>query len=161
MKVAEVMTKDVISCKPSDTIESIVKLMGEKDVSGLPVVDGGKVVGVVTEADIMRLLSVPQASDTLWLPSPLEVIFEIPFKELMQLRKLQKAYKDIGENAVESIMQKDVVAISPDADIEDAAALMVKHKITRLPVIDNGKLVGIIAREDIIHGLSGQSTTQR
>ncbi|HEY3421802.1 MAG TPA: CBS domain-containing protein, partial [Methanocellaceae archaeon] len=69
MKVSDIMTKDVVACKPSDPIESVVKLMSEKDISGVPVVDGDKLVGIVTEADIMRMLAVPVKSDTLWLPS--------------------------------------------------------------------------------------------
>jgi CBS domain-containing protein len=156
MKVSDVMTKDVVTCKPTDTIQSVVKMMSQKDISGVPVVDGEKLVGIVTEADIMRILAVPQKSDTLWLPSPLEVILEIPFKELVQLRKLQKDYQDTGMNPVESIMKKDVVSISPDSDIEDAATLMVRHKINRLTVTKGGKLVGIITRDDIIHGLGGK-----
>ena len=160
MKVSDIMTKDVVACKPSDPIESVVKLMSEKDISGVPVVDGDKLVGIVTEADIMRILAVPPKSGTLWLPSPLEIILEIPFKELVQLRRLQKDYKDIGLNPVESIMKKDVISIAPDADITDAAELMVKHKINRLTVILNGKLVGIITRDDIIHGLGGRTKTQ-
>lgn len=156
MKVQDVMTRDVVTCKPNDTIESVVKLMSEKDISGLPVADDGKVVGIVTEADIMRLLSVPRPSGTLWLPSPLEVLFEIPVKELLQLRKLQQSYKDVGEQTVDTIMRKDVISISPDADIEDAAALMVRHKVNRLIVLKDGKLVGIITRDDIIHGLGGR-----
>ncbi|WP_217423064.1 CBS domain-containing protein [Methanocella conradii] len=155
MKVSDVMTKDVITCKPSDNVASVVKLMSEKDISGLPVVEGGKVVGMVTEADIMRLLAVPQPSGTLWLPSPLEVLLEIPLKELMQLRRLQKSVEDAGVQTVESIMRRDVLWISPDDDIEDAAALMVKHKVNRLVVLKDGKLVGIITRDDIIHGLGG------
>lgn len=155
MKVADVMTKNVVTCKPSDTVQSVVKLMSEKDISGIPVVDGDRVVGIVTEADIMRLLAVPQPSGTLWLPSPLEVLIEIPFKELLQLRRLQKEVKDVGEQPVGSIMRKDVLSISPDDDIEDAAAMMVKHKVNRLVVLKDGKLVGIITRDDIIHGLGG------
>lgn len=155
MKVSDVMTKDVITCKSSDNVASIVKLMSEKDISGLPVVEGDKVVGMVTEADIMRLLAVPQPSGTLWLPSPLEVLLEIPLKELMQLRRLQKSVEDVGVQTVESIMRRDVLWISPDDDIEDAAALMVKHKVNRLAVLKDGKLVGIITRDDIIHGLGG------
>ena len=142
MKVSDIMTKDVVACKPSDPIESVVKLMSEKDISGVPVVDGDKLVGVVTEADILRILAVPPKSDTLWLPSPLEIIFEIPFKELVQLRRLQKEYKDIGLNTVESIMKKNVISTTPDADIEDAAALMVKHKINRLTVVQKRQARG-------------------
>jgi CBS domain-containing protein len=160
MKVSDIMTKDVVACKPSDPIEGVVKLMSGKDISGVPVVDGDKLVGIVTEADIMRLLAVSPKSDTLWLPSPLEIIFEIPFKELVQLRRLQKDYKDIGLNPVESIMKKNVISTTPDDDIEDAAALMVKYNINRLTVIQNGKLVGIITRDDIIHGLGGRTKTQ-
>lgn len=155
MKVNEVMTKDVITCKPSDTIQGVVKLMSEKDISGIPVLDNDKVVGIVTEADIMRLLVVPEPSRTLWMPSPLEVLLEIPVKELLQLRRLQKSVKDVGEQDVGSIMREDVLSIEPDDDIEDAAAAMVKYKINRLVVLKNGKLVGIITRDDIIHGLGG------
>jgi CBS domain-containing protein len=157
MKISEVMTKDVITCKPSDPIDVVVKLMSEKDVSGLPVVEGEKVAGMVTEADIMRLLVVPEPSRTLWMPSPLEILLEIPVKELLQLRRLQQSVKDVGEQDVGSIMQKDVLSISPDSDIEDAAAAMVKHKVNRLVVLKNGKLAGIITRDDIIHGLGGSA----
>lgn len=155
MQVKDVMTRDVITCKPSDSIESIVKLMSEKDISGLPVVEGDKVAGMVTEADIMRLLAVPVRSNTLWLPSPLEVWLEIPLKDLMELRRLQRSVKDMGEQKVSTIMNKDVLSIGQDDDVEDAAAIMVKHKVNRLPAIKDGKLVGIITRDDIIHGLGG------
>lgn len=155
MKVEDVMTKNVITCSPEDTIRDVVRLMSEKDISGVPVVRDNKVTGIVTEGDIMRLLSVPEVSGNLWLPSPLEVILEVPFKELMQLRSLRKAYIDIGEKHVRDIMNENVISIAPDDDIEDAASLMVKYKIKRLPVIKDGSLVGIITRDDIIHGLGG------
>ncbi len=155
MLVADVMTRDVIACKPSDTVRSVVKLMSDKDISGVPVVEGDKVVGMVTEADIMRLLAVPEPSGTLLLPSPLEVLLEIPLKELIQLRRLQTDVKDVGEQAVGSIMRKDVLWIGPDDDIEDAAAMMMRHKVNRLVVLRDRKLAGIVTRDDIIHGLGG------
>ncbi|HTX44300.1 MAG TPA: CBS domain-containing protein [Methanocella sp.] len=156
MKIADIMTKDVITCKPADVIRDVVKLMSEKDISGIPVVEGDKVAGIVTEADIMRLLAVPPPSGTLWLPSPLEVLLEIPLKELIQLRRLQTDFKDVGDQAVGSIMRRDVLSISPDDDIEDAAEMMVKHKVNRLVVLRDRKLVGIITRDDIIHGLTAK-----
>ncbi len=157
MKVSEVMSKDVITCQPSDPIQGVVKLMSEKDISGIPVVENDRVVGIVTEADIMRLLVVPEPSRTLWLPSPLEILLEIPVKELLQLRRLQQSVKDVGEQNVGTIMRKDVLSIGPDDDIANAAADMVKHKVNRLVVLKNGKLVGIITRDDIIHGLGGSA----
>lgn len=157
MLVNDVMTRDVLTCKPSDHVRDVVKLMSDKDVSGIPVVEGDKVVGVVTEADIMRLLAVPPPSGALILPSPLEVLLEIPLRDLLQLRRLQTDFKDVGEQAVGGIMNRDVLSISPDDDIEDAAEMMVKHKVNRLVVLKGGKLVGIITRDDIIHGLGGTS----
>ena len=160
MKVSDIMTKDVVACKPSDRIEDVVKLMSEKNISGIPVVEGKKLVGMVTEADILRILAAPPESNTLWLPSPLEIILEIPFKELVQLRRLQKEYKDVGENAVETIMNRHVISVAPDTDIEDAAAVMVKNNINRLAVVEKDTLAGIIARDDIIRGLSGHKKSQ-
>lgn len=157
MKISEVMTRDVVSCRPSDPVQVVVRLMAEKGISGLPVVEDGRVVGIVTEADIMRMLAVPEPSRTLVLPSPLEVLLEIPVKELLQLRRLQQSVQDAGEQTVAGIMQRSVVSIGPDADIEDAATAMVKHKINRLVVLKEGKLVGIVARDDIIHGLGGSA----
>lgn len=150
------MTKNVITCAPSDAIEDVVKLMGEKDISGIPVLEMGNLAGIVTEGDILKLLAIPKKEGTLWLPSPLEVILEIPFRELLQLRDLQNTYTDLGRKPVRDIMHKHVWTTDPAADIEEAAAEMVKHKINRLPVVSEGKLVGIITRDDIIHGLGGK-----
>jgi CBS domain-containing protein len=156
MKVEEVMTKDVITCSPADPIGKIVKLMSEKDISGLPVMDGEKLVGIITEGDIMKVLAGPPVSNTLWLPSPFEVLLEIPFRDIMQLRRLQESFKDVGEKPVREVMSKKPVTIEPQNDIEDASALMVRYKINRLPVVDGGRLVGIITRDDIIQGLGGK-----
>jgi CBS domain-containing protein len=153
MKVEEVMTKEVITCSPADPIRQIVKLMGEHCISGLPVLEDGKLVGIVSEEDIMKVLAGPSESSTLWLPSPLEVLIEIPFRDIMELRRLQNSFKDVGETPVRDVMSRDPVTIEPENDIEDASALMVRYKINRLPVVKNGKLVGIVTRDDIVQCL--------
>jgi len=157
MKVEEVMTKEVITCSPSDPISGIVKLMSEKCISGLPVVDSGKLVGIVTEGDIAKVLAGPPVSSTLWLPSPFEVLLEIPIKDIIELRRLQQSVKDVGEKPVKDVMSKDPITIEPTNDIGDASALMVRYKINRLPVVKNGKLVGIVTRDDIIRCLGGEN----
>jgi CBS domain-containing protein len=153
MKVEEVMTKEVITCSPADPIRNIVKLMGEHCISGLPVLDNGKLVGIVTEGDITKILAGPPVSSTLWLPSPFEVLLEIPIKDLIELRRLQQSVKDVGEKPVKDVMSKDPITIEPENDIEDASALMVRYKINRLPVVKSGKLLGIVTRDDIIRCL--------
>ena len=159
MLVKEVMTRDVITCAPAEPLAAIVKLMGEKDISGLPVVDHGKLVGIITEGDIMKILAGRDEQRSLWLPSPFEVLLEMPFRDIIELRRLQESFRDVGEKPVRDVMTKDVVVIEPENDIEDAASLMVRYKINRLPVVENlrnRKLVGVITREDIIQSLGGK-----
>ena len=152
MNVKDVMNSDVVSCRPDDEISNAAQLLKEHDISGLPVVEEGKVVGIVTEADVLKLLEVPEHGG-LWLPSPFEVI-EIPIRELINWEDTKHMLADIGTKPVKDIMESEVYAISADSSIEDASSIMVKHKVNRLPVLDDGELVGIITRGDIIRGLA-------
>ncbi len=153
MKVRDVMNKDVITCMPDDTLGDIANLFKEKHISGMPVVEDGKVVGVVSETDLLKLFRKPKFSGGLWLPSPLEVI-EVPIRNLVRLEEMKKALEDIKLKPVRDVMKKNVHSISPEDSLEEASGRMVKYKVNRLPVIENGKLVGIVARSDIIRGLS-------
>lgn len=152
MNVKDVMNSDVISCRPDDEISNAAQLLKEQNISGLPVVDEGKVVGIVTEADILKLLKVPEHRG-LWLPSPFEVI-EIPIRELINWEDTKHMLTDIGSKPIRDIMESEVYAISADSSIEDASSMMIKHKVNRLPVLDGETLVGIITRGDIIRGLA-------
>ncbi len=152
MNVKDVMNSDVISCRPDDEISNAAQLLKEQNISGLPVVDEGKVVGIVTEADILKLLKVPEHGG-LWLPSPFEVI-EIPIRELINWEDTKHMLTDIGSKPIRDIMESEVYAISADSSIEDASLMMMKHKVNRLPVLDGETLVGIITRGDIIRGLA-------
>ena len=152
MNVKDVMNSDVVSCKPDDEISSAAQLLKEHDISGLPVVEEGKVVGIVTEADLLKLLEVPEHGG-LWLPSPFEVI-EIPIRELINWEDTKHMLADIGSKPIRDIMESEVHTISAASSIEDASSMMIKHKVNRLPVMDDGMLVGIITRGDIIRGLA-------
>ena len=152
MNVKDVMNSDVVSCRPDDEISSAAQLLKEHDISGLPVVDDGKIVGIVTEADVLKLLEVPEHGG-LWLPSPFEV-FEIPIRELINWEDTKHMLTDIGSKPISDIMESEVYTISAESSIEDASSVMVKHKVNRLPVLDDGELVGIITRGDIIRGLA-------
>ncbi len=152
MNVKDVMNSDVISCRPDDEISNAAQILKEQNISGLPVVDEGKVVGIVTEADVLKLLEVPEHGG-LWLPSPFEVI-EIPIRELINWEDTKHMLTDIGSKPIRDIMESEVYTISVDSSIEDASSIMVKHKVNRLPVLDGETLVGIITRGDIIRGLA-------
>ncbi len=156
MKIKDVMNKDVIVCAPDDTLSHLADLFKKNHISGIPVVDKGKVVGLVSETDLIKLFKIPEFSNDLWLPSPFEII-EIPIRNLMKLEETKKVLENMKLRPVKDIMTNNVHAISPDDDLEDASTMMVKYDVNRLPVIENGKLVGIVARSDIIKGLSGSA----
>ncbi|MCZ7400592.1 MAG: CBS domain-containing protein [Candidatus Methanoperedens sp.] len=153
MKIKDVMNKDVIICAPNDTLGHLADMFKKNHISGIPVVDKGKVVGLVSETDLIKLFKIPEYSNDLWLPSPFEII-EIPIRDLVKFEETKKFFENMKLRPVKEIMTKTVHAISPDEDLEDASTMMVKYDVNRLPVIENGKLVGIVARSDIIKGLS-------
>ncbi|MEA1943881.1 MAG: CBS domain-containing protein [Euryarchaeota archaeon] len=159
MKIRDVMREPVITCQINDTIRTVASSLKQHDISGMPVLDGDQLAGIVTESDVLKLLELPEHRRNLWLPSPLEII-EIPLRELIGWEGAKKALEDVGEKPVHTIMTKHVHAISPDDSIEDASTMMVNHRINRLPVIENDKLVGIVTRGDIIRGLAGRQIIQ-
>lgn len=153
MKVKDIMSSSVIVCSPEDSISSVAQLLKKENISGIPVVSAGNVMGIVSEGDLLKLLEVPEHGG-LWLPSPFEVI-EIPIRELISWEDTKKMLSDVGSKPVRDIMEKDVFTVSPESSVEDASRLMTKHKVNRLPVLDGDELVGIITRGDIIRGLAG------
>ena len=153
MKIKDVMNKDVITCGPDDTLNHLAQLFREKHISGMPVVEKSKVVGIVSETDLLRLFKNPELSGDLWLPSPLEII-EIPIRNLVRFEEIKKVLEDMKSKPVKDIMKKTVRSVSPEDSLEEASDRMVRYKVNRLPVVENGKLVGIVARSDIIRGLS-------
>ncbi|MCE8425794.1 MAG: CBS domain-containing protein [Candidatus Methanoperedens sp.] len=153
MKVRDVMSKKVITCRPDETIGILANLFKENHISGVPVVENGKVVGIASETDLLKLFKTSEFSNELFLPSPLEII-EIPLKNIIRLEEVKNTLVDMKLKQVSSIMKKSVQSISPDDNLENASKKMIRNKINRLPVIENEKLVGIVARSDIIRGLS-------
>ncbi|MCX9083837.1 MAG: CBS domain-containing protein [Candidatus Methanoperedens sp.] len=155
MKIKDVMSKDVIICKPDDTLGHLADMFKQNHISGIPVVDNGKVVGLVSETDLIKLFKIPEFSNELWLPSPFEII-EIPIRNLVKLEETKKFFENMKVRPVKDIMTHTVHSISPDEELEDASTMMVKYDVNRLPVIENGKLTGIVTRGDIIKGLSAE-----
>ncbi len=153
VKIRDVMNTDVIVCKPDDGLGHLANLFKENHISGMPVVDNGKVVGLVSETDLLKSFRAPELSNELWLPSPFEVI-EMPIRNLAKIEETKRALNRLKLRPVKDIMSRDVQVISPEDSLEEASTMMVRHRVNRLPVIENGKLVGIVARSDIIRGLS-------
>ncbi len=130
MRVGEKMTKEVITISPKEGVTVAKHILDEKGIRHLPVVSDGKLVGIITDRDIRRNLPSPATS--------LE-IHEIFYL----LEKLQ----------VQSVMTRDVISVTPETSVEDAANLLLAHKIGGLPVLDGERLVGIITEGDVLRAL--------
>lgn len=149
--VKDYMTKNVITFKPEDSIFTVAEKFYKNHISGAPVVRNDKVVGIISETDIIKFMRI-SISRTEPIPEPhlltllLVGLVKGHFALKHELEKLSKI-------EVKDLMSGNVVSITSDQPIIEAATLITKHKINRLPVIDDGKLVGIITRADLIKAL--------
>lgn len=147
MYVKDIMTKEVITVAEDYTVEKCAGLLKDYNLSGIPVVDtGGKVKGIVTEGDLIRRAAELKG------PSYLEILggiiyFDTPTDLINEFKKSMG--KIVGD-----IMTKEVITVNEDKTIEDAATILVRNKLKRLPVLNKeGNLVGIISRKDIMNHL--------
>jgi len=152
LKVKEVMSKPVITVTPETLVKEAALLLGEKDISGVPVIDAGKIVGVFSEADILRSIKTTKKDLRLIYPSVSSL--GIAFQEEVTQREILEAYDEIGHRPVKEVMSKDVVTIESDTPLNEAIVKMVRKGINRLPVVDKHELVGMVTRGDVIRGLA-------
>lgn len=138
MKVRDVMSRDVISASPTMQLKELARLLTEHRISGVPVLDDGALVGIVSEADVL----VKQVGRPLSRRRPLDWIFgESHDPEEMRRRTAVT----VGE-----AMSSPAVTIDADRPLREAAAMMVDSRINRLPVTSDGSLVGILTRADLV-----------
>lgn len=137
MKVREIMDTKFISIPKDATYEQVFKLLNDNNISGAPVVDDGRIVGIVSEKDLFRVLFPYYTS---YYNNPeLYVDYE----------ERENKIEEIKNHKVEIFMSRDFVHIHPDDPVLRAGALMLAKHVSRLPVVENGKLVGMIWRRDI------------
>jgi CBS domain-containing protein len=143
MKVHEIMTREVVTAHPDTAVNLVARLMAGRGISGIPVVaESGELVGIVTELDMIvrnTRLEPPAFFQILDGRIPLET----PAHYKKRIRHMLGAL-------ARDVMTEEVVTIAPDEDVEEVASLMVKHRVNPVPVVDGGRLVGIVSRADII-----------
>jgi len=111
MNVKEAMNTEVITCKPGDPVSKLAELLKKYHISGMPVVDDGKVVGIVSETDMLKLFKAPEASSDMFLPSPFEII-EMPIRSVIRFEEFKRSLEDIRMKPVRDIMKKKVYSVS-------------------------------------------------
>jgi CBS domain-containing protein len=142
MRVQDVMTADVITVGPEVSVHKAARLMSDHGVSGLPVVDtDGRVIGIVTEGDLIAGQAAPRARR--WW----QRFFADP-------DALARDYRKAAGTTVGDVMTVAVVTVSPDLRIDAAARILYDRGLRRAPVVRHGRLVGILARGDLVKALA-------
>lgn len=141
MRVDELMTKNVVTVTPATTLKEVASLLIQKGISGLPVVEGDQLVGVISEADLL----VKEAGPA---PRPSRVLEWLLFSDLTGSEAKLEA-RTAGE-----AMTAPAITIEPYTSVATAAATMTERGLKRLPVVKDGKLVGIVTRRDIVRAFA-------
>jgi CBS domain-containing protein len=152
MKIREIMTADVKVVRPDESIADVARRFAEHGIHGAPVVDAqGRLVGIVTESDIIHATKTKYTTYNMVYPSIHQ--FGLEFKEGTTYSELSKAFEEVKHTPVSEIMTVAVITASPDDMVEEVAPMMIKNHINRVPVVDNGIVVGIVTRGDILRGM--------
>ncbi len=151
--VKDYMMTKVYKVRPSDSIFKAAEIFSRHRISGAPVVSGRRVVGIITETDIVRFMKLDLSkthTELISEPHALSIVLLTLIKDKMNVKKNLERMSKIS---VRDFMTKDVISVSPNENILEAANILDKYQVDRLPVIDKGNMVGIISRCDLINAL--------
>lgn len=146
--VREIMDSDPERVTPDTDVESVIRVLRDNELPGVPVVnDGGRCVGIVTETDLV----LPDDDGDLHLPHYVNIfggtVFIEPLKHFEH--KLRKAFASTAAD----MMSENPVTVGPDTSVDEAARVIHETGHNRLPVVEHGRLVGVVTRVDVLGGL--------
>jgi len=146
LKVKDIMTKEIISVSPETEIANAAKILLEKRINGMPVIDAfGRLVGIICQSDLV--------AQQKGIPIPSVFTLLESYIPLTSIKRLDKEMKKIAALTVREAMTPDPVTVSLETDIEEVAKLMVDKKYHTLPVVEGDKIVGIVGKEDVLKTL--------
>ena len=146
MQAVDIMTTDVISVGPQEEVSAIAQLLLEHHISAVPVVDEShQVVGIVSEGDLMRRIQKEDGKESSWWLS------------LFAGHKDPADYVKTHGRKADEVMTANPMTIEEDTPLDKIARLLEKHRIKRVPVVKEGKLVGIVSRANLLQGLATEA----
>jgi CBS domain-containing protein len=150
--VADVMTRDPITATPETPLTEVIKILAEKRISSLPVVDGGKLVGVISETDLMW-------RESGVTPPPYIMLLDSVIYLENPARYEREIHKALGQTVKEVMSDRHVTSISPDKPLREAAQIMHERTVNSLPVVDgSGQVIGILTRGDIVRAMAAEQS---
>lgn len=148
LKARDIMTPDPVTVSPDMTVTEAAHLMSEKHVGALPVIDDKKLVGLVSEGDlIMQDVKVH-------FPTYLSLLGGYIFAPGAADRFESSLRKAVGAT-VRDVMTVDPITVSPEALVTDVATTIIERGVARLPVVEDDVLIGIVSKSDIVRSLAG------
>jgi CBS domain-containing protein len=147
-KVADIMERKVLTVAPGKSLPELERALLRSRVSAMPVVErGGKMVGIVSRSDVVRQLCLERS-----LGEAMAEVYhdqtDDKFVEKAQRAVAQAIGQRMEQLCVRDVMIRDVITVAPDMPVVEAAKLMMERRVHRLPVVENGKLVGIVTSFD-------------
>jgi len=146
IKVADVMTREVISVTLETPLRELAEILSKNNINGVPVVDeDGAVLGVVCESDLV------DQNKPLHIPTVFVILDSVI--PLDNPWRLQKEFKRLTATKVGDIYSGPAVCVAPDTELSEVARLMAERKLYTIPVLEGGKLVGVVGMRDVITAL--------
>jgi len=150
LSARDIMQTPVVTIHPEASVRELAELMAQKKVSGVPVVDDeDRLVGVVSEGDVIL-----QDAD-LHFPHYLQFLDSVIYLE--SVRKFEERFRKTFGARVTDVMSTEVLTVDPGASISTIATLMADNDVNRVPVVEDGRVVGIITRADVVRAIADES----
>jgi CBS domain-containing protein len=147
--VREYMDADPVSVRPDASVEDVARVLGENELHGVPVTtEDGAVVGIVTENDLV----IGDDEGDLHIPAYIELFGGLVFLE--PFRRFEQRMKKAVAATAEQMMTADPRTVAPEDDVHQAAHVIVETGHNRIPVVADGRLVGVISRADVVRALA-------
>jgi CBS domain-containing protein len=144
MKASDIMVSQVITVQPDSNVQEVAELLLKHRISAAPVVDAkGRLVGIVSEGDLLRRAEAGTERERSWW-----------LRLLMGREILAAEFVKEHSRKVADVMTKDVITVAPDTPVSEIATTLESNRIKRVPIIDKGKLVGIVSRANLLQALA-------
>jgi CBS domain-containing protein len=145
LKAKDIMTKEIITVSPDMEIVQAAKILLDKGINGVPVVEGEKLVGILCQSDLI--------AQQKKLPMPSLFTFLDGIIPLGSNKNFEKALRKIAATTVADAMTPDPVTVQSETEIDEVATLMLDKNFHTIPVTDKGALIGIIGKEDVLKAI--------
>ena len=144
MKAKDVMSSPVISTRPESTVGEVSSLLYERHISAVPVLQDGRLVGIVSEADLLRRYEIgtDEAREGSW------------WARLLATDRSIESYIRSHARRIADIMTREVVSVAPETPLAEVAALFEARRVKRVPVLSAGQVVGMVSRADLVRALA-------